>query len=105
VSDSEGSAGSTPRPDPPYEAPPGDRWTVVADDPRRWQPAGPGAVCRFRGSAKTACGQPAVVRRLTGVTRMIWWNYDLQHADGRWVENGKVVHWELEEDPDWHAPK
>lgn len=83
------------RPEPPGPAKDGHEWFVEADDPAHWLPAFEDATCRSRvaGNPPHACGEPATVRVLRGVGRPIWWNLDPQHAEGRWVEDGRVVHW------------
>ena len=87
------------RPEPP--APPGDgyEWVVVPDDPEEWALAEEGATCRGQGPKPAvgrprAHGVPAVVRHKLGLSRRVWWNFCPDHADGRWAEDGVVVHWE-----------
>lgn len=89
------------RPARPQDAPAGFHYEAVPESPDSWLPAEPGRTCRWRGSNKTAraCGQPAVVQRLRGVRRAIWWNYCPLHSYGRWVENGKVLSWLPRENP------
>lgn len=85
------------RPAPPHEAPFGEHWEAVQEGPE-WSLAEPGKKCRFRGSDKHACGEPAVVVLYRGIAKRIPWNYCLPHAYGRWVEDGKVMAWVLKDD-------
>jgi hypothetical protein len=90
------------RPKPLEPAPAGQRWTAVADPETEWRPAGPDGTCRWRGSHdSTACGDAASVETKRGIKRTIWWRYcpaDAYVHYGRWLEDGKVMHWELEPD-------
>lgn len=93
------------RPAPPAGLPgPGRHWAAKEEDPREWATALPGKTCRWRGSgAGHACGEPAVLQKLRGVRRRIWWFYCARHSYGRWIEGGKVMVWAPE--PDAEAPK
>jgi hypothetical protein len=88
------------RPQPPHEAPPGQSWEAVRAD-RKWAPAEPGKKCRYRGTAEHACGKDAVVVVTRGISRPIPWNYcaeDALEQYGVWLEDGKVMTWELKDD-------
>jgi hypothetical protein len=105
VSSNAGTEAPAPpgRPEVPHPAPPGSHWEAAAEPGREWAAARPGAKCRWRGAGATrAHGEPAVIARLHGLTRRIWWNYCLAHADGRWLENGVVMVWKTV--PDKEAP-
>lgn len=94
------------RPDPPHEAPEGWTWTVeVQGDPgtmgsiggRFWELADnpSGKQCRFSDHGKR-CEKPGVVRLNRGWgDKPRWWWYCADHLYGRWIEDGKVVGWEL----------
>lgn len=85
------------RPEPPHEAPEGSHWEARPAD-SEWGPAQEGKKCRYRGSAATACGKPAVVVLTRGIKRPIPWNFcaadGLEHY-GVWLENGRVLRWTL----------
>jgi hypothetical protein len=95
------AAVGTARPPVPHDPPAGFHWEAAEDVTGSWRPADPGKPCRYRGSGDArACGSPAVVRKIRGIKRRIWWNYcaDPEHAEGHWAEHGKVMHWQLAED-------
>lgn len=85
------------RPEPPGEPGKGYHWEPAEDTSKDWALAQPGKTCRWRGSGEPrACGRSAVLRRLRGVQRRIWWNYCDDHAGreyGHWAEDGKVMFW------------
>lgn len=91
------------RPDPPGPAGEGREWAAEPEDIRRWALAWDGATCRSRvpgeGEAPAhACGNATGVRKLVGVGRPVWWNLCVPlHSEGRWPEDGKVMHWVLRE--------
>lgn len=83
------------RPAPPGEAGEGFEWAAVPETSREWTAAQPGKTCRWRGSgAGHACGQAAIVAKVRGVHRRIWWNYCGDHSYGRWIEDGVVMCWQ-----------
>jgi hypothetical protein len=80
----------TPAEIPPgmhFEIVPDDRWQIGATGKCRMPKCGKWGVARLNRRARSACG--AVDR---------WWNYCQDHLYGRWIEDGRVVHWRLVED-------
>jgi hypothetical protein len=89
------------RPEPPHEAPEGRHWEAVRAG-REWGVAPEGKHCRYRGTAPVACGRPAQVVRTRGIRTPIPWHYCAEDALGQygvWAEDGKVMTWELRDDP------
>jgi hypothetical protein len=86
------------RPQPP-EARDGYQWVPVQD--HDWAVVSPDSGRRCR--RKDCCRAPVarLMRRdkhaLAGVTP---WHYCAEHMYGRWVEDGKVMHWRLVLDRD-----
>ena len=82
------------RPDPP-EARPGFRAVATTEDRLTWRFSTRGLLCRMTG-----CPNPAVVElnrgRRTAHGRVdVWWTYCSDHMYGRWIENGRIMHWRL----------
>lgn len=81
-------------PVPDREAPEGFEWVAVEDD--SWRLA-QGKRCRWGGGYHhKACGRPCAAEMMRcwgGGTRMVPWAYCEQHLYGRWIENGKIMHW------------
>ncbi len=48
------------------------------------------------------CRQPSIVATTRGERRQ-WWAYCPLHSYGRWVEDGKVMHWILREQETPHG--
>lgn len=92
------------RPPVPYPAPPGDVWVAEEAGPD-WQPAEAGRKCRALGPGGTAHGAPAAVRQLHGLHRRVWWQFCLQHGEGHWIEDGKVMQWVLKDEPGPQPPE
>jgi hypothetical protein len=71
---------------------PDEGWRLASGEPRRCSRL----VCNVR------CGRDAVAElmrmRRGRRTRPAWWGYCPEHMYGRWVEDGKVMHWILVED-------
>jgi hypothetical protein len=76
---------------------PDDDWRIEADRP-----------CRRAGARSKACGKPSVAslnrpRRLRATDYHpeqradSFWPYCVDHLYGRWIEDGKVMHWVLRE--------
>jgi hypothetical protein len=78
---------------------------VAAEDPE-WRLAAEGKRCRRTGrehgvSFRYACGKPAVAELNRARTQAsqarfpngLWWPYCAEHLYGRWIEDGKVMHW------------
>jgi hypothetical protein len=97
------------RPEPHAEPPEGYAW-AVREDMLQWRLV-TGKRCRFQaGPRRKACGRPSVAelnrtqqRRIplesgnwTWHTKDSWWAYCEDHLYGRWIEDGKIVHWVLE---------
>jgi hypothetical protein len=85
--------GTAARPAPPHEAPDGCHWVAVVETDPAWGVAGQGRTCRRRMPGGRAHGVPAVVRKTTGITRRVPWNFCLEHGEGHWVQDGRVYHW------------
>jgi hypothetical protein len=69
-----------------------------------WQPM-EGRKCRrlIRPQQHRYCGQPSVLavrRNYRGRPEGQLWPYCPEHSYGRWVEDGKVMHWILREKSD-----
>lgn len=89
------------RPEPWSDAPEGFEFVAVEDDADFVTPAVGAGRCRANGgNGQKACGEPAVAT----IWRPIWrtsgrrktaWDYCADHLYGRWIENGKVMHWRL----------
>lgn len=86
----------------PYEPPPdGHEWVAREARPEWRVCAQTGYVpklcsrqrCREQGIAQLNRGRRDP---RTGATSPAWWTYCLDHAYGRWVENGRVMQWHLE---------
>jgi hypothetical protein len=89
------------RPEPPHAAPAGRHWEALPAG-SEWRTAGEGKKCRWRGTSETACGKPAAVVVSRGIKQPIPWNYcaaDALAQYGVWLEDGKVMTWELKDDP------
>jgi hypothetical protein len=91
------------RPEPHWEPPEGYELVAVESDSDWVTPAVTEGRCRFgAGPGKKACGKPAVATLM----RRVWarsgtekrpWNYCGEHLYGRWIEDGKVMHWRAQE--------
>lgn len=99
----------TERPVPDREVPEGYELVAVVDED--WRVAS-GKRCRrregpevgVRGSHARACGRPSVAElnrpaRQHGRLLDNWWAYCASHLYGRWIEDGKIMHWILRELP------
>ena len=97
------------RPVPNREVPEGYELVAVEAGPD-WRTE-TGRRCRRQsGASHRACHQPAVaalnrsrqkhVRGTGYVTVPEWWPYCPEHLYGRWIEDGKVMHWILREKTD-----
>ena len=53
--------------------------------------------CRYMDGGRS-CGKPSAAAVLRGTVRKSWWGYCPDHMFGRWIEDGKVMHWILEAD-------
>jgi hypothetical protein len=79
----------------------GYEWAAVEESPDRWRVADVSTTCRGQGplpddgTRPHAHGVPATVQTLRGLKRRVWWRYCDGHAAdyGRWLENGRVMHW------------
>lgn len=84
-----------------WDVPEGYELAAVAD--ADWRLAA-GKRCR-RGAShanggradRRPCGRPSTAELKRGSSRPQWWAYCIDHLYGRWVENGKVMHWILRE--------
>ena len=94
------------RPEPGWEAPAGTEHIAVPEG-EDWRPV-TGKRCRAQAGDRKACGGPSVMeinrgrmtrRRLTGryENRPCWWAYCADHTYGRWIEDGRVMHWIVRE--------
>lgn len=61
--------------------------------------------CRSAQFHHRACGQPAVIKVLRSRYRAnpTWWAYCAEHAYGRWIEDGHVMHW-MQQSDDGQVP-
>jgi hypothetical protein len=75
------------------EIPDGYELVAVPDEDRvtGWR-IDPGRKCRRRG-----CGKPSVASRVRGFKQKQRWAYCESHMYGRWIEDGQVMHWILQE--------
>lgn len=89
------------RPEPTWPAPEGCHhvagidayWLVITDGSSDV----PGKRCRWTaGSHGRSCKAPAVAVFERGEGN--WWAYCADHMYGRWVEDGQVMAWHVEED-------
>jgi hypothetical protein len=93
------------RPPPPHDPPAGCIWQPAGseEDFLVWRVGRPGVEarrCRQQaGKGRRACGRPAVaeLRRSYG-SGHTWWAYCEAHLYGRWIENGRLLHWRLVEE-------
>lgn len=89
--------------DPPFPAPPGQQW-VAAEEGPTWR-LQPGRPCRrWLAQPKRVCRAPSAAEINRGaytnrgrVPR--WWAYCPDHLYGRWVEDGQLMVWTLEDVP------
>lgn len=72
------------------EVPDGCELAAVPDDAWRIEPGRP---CRFGGNRP--CGRPSAASLERGTRRKQRWAYCQDHMFGRWIEDGKVMHWIL----------
>jgi hypothetical protein len=77
----------TVRPNPP-EVPPGYRAEVTTADLLTWRLATRGRRCRMPGAAELNRGY-----RTSQGRKDAWWAYCAAHMYGRWIEDGRIVHW------------
>lgn len=85
------------RPAPSGEAPEGYEWVASDEDSfLEWKvPAVSSLGCRFT-EKRITCGKPAAATLFRGSkTGTRPYNYCADHLYGRWIENGKVMHWRL----------
>lgn len=93
-----GAEGVRERLKPTEPAGDGFEWAVAEEGPD-WGPAADGSTCRAPGPAPVggrphAHGAPASVSLVRGLSRRVRWNYCVpEHSYGRWLEDGKVMHW------------
>lgn len=82
------------RPEPGYKAPDGFEFAAARDPGWRIEL---GRRCRdgASGPNRRACGKPSVAGIRRGIRRPQWWAYCEDHLSGRWIEDGKVMHWDL----------
>lgn len=85
----------------PNPAPVGFKWEALQEDARWITPAIGAGRCRYMKGRK-ACGKPAAATLMRhaysrGHDSQRPWDYcdDPEHLYGRWVEDGKVMHWRL----------
>lgn len=92
----------------PWSLPPeGFHFEAVQED-SDWitPPIGAGRCRGNAGSGHRACGAPAVVTLMrrrswrNGYSGQTPWDYCAEHMYGRWIEDGKVMHWRLVKDDD-----
>jgi hypothetical protein len=80
---------------PPHnwgEIPEGHEVVAVIDPD--WEVTDDGWTCSFT-SPKKVCDATAVAILWRGTKRRQRWRYCPEHMYGRWVEDGKVMHWIL----------
>lgn len=103
------------RPEPNHAPPEGYRWVATAEDiigGMAWrvvdQVEGVRHPCRQRKDKSN--GERATCRSISvaaidrgrtprggGPRRVAWWHYCADHLYGRWIEDGKVFSWRVEE--------
>lgn len=80
---------------------------VVAIEDPEWRLTSDSRMCRMRGGKRfgSVCIRDAVAEldRSHVPGRQNWWAYCLDHMYGRWIEDGKVMHWILREKADSDA--
>ena len=86
-----------PRPDQPPSDHPGYTWKAEQAG-EEWRPYTGRLTCRRRLVGNRTCTTRAVAEMRRGVTRPAWWAYCASHMYGRWIEDGKVMHWILRRD-------
>jgi hypothetical protein len=84
------------RPAPSWEAPEGTEHVAVEEGPD-WRVQEGWRCKRGFGNHSHMCGKPSIVATLRGQRQPQWWAYCPEHAYGRWVENGKIMHWIVRE--------
>jgi hypothetical protein len=82
------------------DVPPGFE-LAAAPDPG-WR-AEPGKRCVRKTGSRRLCGAPSAASRNRGWYQAAtqerldsWYPYCADHLDGRWIEAGQVMHWELQ---------
>lgn len=86
------------RPEPPQDAPDGYEWVASDQDSfLEWEtPAVSDLGCRFTVK-RVQCGRFPVATLYRGKQpRTRPYNYCADHLYGRWIENGKVMHWRVQ---------
>jgi hypothetical protein len=91
------------RPDPSFSWPKiPEGHEVVAVEDKDWRLTPEPKRCRWTSgfSPRRACAEPSVAelkRARLGATPTDyrWWAYCGEHLYGRWIEDGKVMHWIL----------
>lgn len=85
-----------------------ERWEVPADcelvavaDDGDWQ-LDDSRHCRRQGPGHVTCGEPSVISLRRGRSGL--WGYCISHTFGRWIEDGRVMHWILREKSADDAP-
>jgi len=78
------------------EVPDGYELVAVANNLWRLEP---GKRCRAGAApGRHACGRPSVAELKRGSKQYpSWWAYCLSHLYANWVEDGRVMHWILQE--------
>lgn len=85
---------------PPHgwdEIPEGHEVVAVPEGPEWRTEDGSRACSRVGGPAERhqPCDTPSVLALQRGTVRRQWWHYCPEHSYGRWVEDGRVMHWIL----------
>lgn len=79
--------------------------SVAVPDPN-WRPMLGKRCRRMTGPGRTVCREPSAAEMnrgyaaRSGPRRENWWAYCADHLYGRWIEDGKVMHWILREKQD-----
>jgi len=87
------------RPEPGRAAPAGFHFEAAAEDNLEWRvpPIGAGR-CRYTvGPGHRVCGKPPMATLMRG---RFPYDYCGEHLYGRWLEDGRVMHWRLVPDAD-----
>ncbi len=82
----------TVRPNPP-EVPPGYRAEVTTADLLTWRLATRGRRCRMPGCHDVGAAELNRGYRTSQGRKDAWWAYCAAHMYGRWIEDGRIVHW------------
>jgi hypothetical protein len=82
--------------DRPPDPPPGYHWEAAEEGPD-WRLVN-GKNCRQPHCPRPSAAELARTTYLSSGKTVRWWAYCDQHLYGRWIEDGKIMHWILKQD-------